>query len=81
MNVTFNLKDFPEGALTDWDVEAHHPSKFLASLYSLNSGLVVQRLHQIGANLKKPVPEVLEALADFVPAFALQVANDLGLDL
>lgn len=79
--VTFNLKDFPAEALTDWNVEAHHPSKFLANLYSLNGGLVVQRLNQIGANLKKSVPEVLDGLADFVPAFALQVAADLGIDL
>ena len=79
--VTFNLKDFPAEALADWNVEVQHPSKFLANLYSLNGGLVVQRLNQIGANLKKSVPEVLEGLADFVPAFALQVANDLGIDL
>lgn len=79
--VTFNLKDFPAEVLADWNVEVQHPSKFLANLYSLNGGLVVQRLHQIGANLKKTVPEVLDGLADFVPAFALQVATDLGIDL
>lgn len=79
--VTFNLKDFPADSLTDWNIEAHHPAKFLANLYSLNSGLMVQRLHQIAANLKKSVPEVLEGLADFVPAFAIQVASDLGIDL
>ncbi|MBP7948731.1 MAG: PIN domain-containing protein [Verrucomicrobiales bacterium] len=79
--VTFNLKDFPAEALTDWNVEVQHPSKFLANLYSLNSGLVVQRLHQIAANLKKTVPDVLDGLVDFVPAFALQVASDLGIDL
>jgi len=62
-------------------VEAQHPSKFLANLYSLNGGLVVQRLNQIGANLKQTVPEVLEGLADFVPAFVLQVATDLRFDL
>lgn len=79
--VTFNVKDFPSEALDPWDVEAQHPSKFLAGLYSLNGGLVVQRLHQIGANLKRSVPEVLDGLADFVPAFALQVASDLGIEL
>jgi predicted nucleic acid-binding protein len=79
--VTFNLKDFPAEALKDWNVEALHPSKFLANLYSLNGGLVVQRLNQIGANLKRTVPEVLNGLSEFVPAFALQVATDLGIDL
>jgi hypothetical protein len=62
-------------------MEVQHPSQFLANLYSLNGGLVVQRLNQIAVNLKKTVPEVLEALADFLPAFALQVATDLGIDL
>ena len=79
--VTFNLKDFPKSSLAPWDIEVVHPSKFLADLYSLNGGLVVQRLNQIGANLKGSVPEILEGLADFVPAFALQVANDLGIEL
>ena len=46
-----------------------------------NGGLVVQRLHEIGANLGRPVPEILEGLADFVPAFALQVASDIGIEL
>lgn len=79
--VTFNLKDFPESALEPWGVQALHPSKFLANLYSLNGGLVVQRLHEIGANLGRPVPSIIEGLAEFVPAFALQVASDIGLDL
>src|SRR5690606_5260717 len=34
--VTFNLRDFPPEALSDWDVEVQHPSKFLAGRYSLN---------------------------------------------
>jgi len=79
--VTFNLKDFPEEALSPWGVEAHHPSKFLANLYSLNAGLVVQRLHEIGANLGRSVPEVIDGLTEFVPAFALQVASDIGIEL
>lgn len=79
--VTFNLKDFPESALEPWGVQALHPSKFLENLYSLNGGLVVQRLHEIGANLGRPVPEILEGIADSVPAFALQVASDIGIEL
>lgn len=79
--VTFNLKDFPSESLEAWCIEAHHPSKFLASLYSINQALVVQRLHEIGANLGKPVQQVLEQLSDPVPAFALQVAADIGVNL
>lgn len=79
--VTFNLKDFPPESLEPWRIEASHPSKFLANLYSINQGLVVQRLHEISATLNKTVQQVLDQLADPVPAFALQVANDIGLEL
>lgn len=79
--VTFNLKDFPAESLEPWQIEAHHPSKFLASLYSINQGFVVQRLHEIGANLGKPVQQVIEQLAEPVPAFALQVASDIGIEI
>lgn len=79
--VTFNLKDFPAESLEPWQIEAHHPSKFLASLYSINQGLVVQRLHEIGANLGKPIQQVIEQLAEPVPAFALQVASDIGIEI
>lgn len=79
--VTFNLKDFPAESLSSWQIEAHHPSKFLASLYSINQGLVVQRLHEIGAKLGRSINQVIELLAEPVPAFALQVASDIGIDL
>lgn len=79
--VTFNLKDFPPESLEPWRIEAHHPSKFLASLYSINQGLVVQRLHEIGANLGKSVQQVIEQLAEPVPAFAIQVASDIGIEI
>ena len=68
-------------SLEPWGIEAHHPSKFLASLYSINQGLVVQRLHEIGAKLGKSVNQVIEQLADPVPAFALQVATDIGIEI
>jgi predicted nucleic acid-binding protein len=79
--VTFNLKDFPVAALEPWNIEAHHPSKFLSSLYSLNQALVVQRLHEIAANLRISIHEVITRLAEPVPAFALQVADDIGIEL
>lgn len=79
--VTFNLRDFPSDALAPWNIEAHHPSMFLSNLYSLNRGLVTRRIYEIAANLRKPVPDVLAGLANFVPAFAIQVASDLGIAL
>jgi hypothetical protein len=79
--VTFNLRDFPSESLDQWGVEAQHPSKFLASLYSINQGLVVEKLHEIGANLGKSIAEVIKGLADTVPAFAVQVASDIGIEI
>lgn len=79
--VTFNLKDFSPAALEPWRIEAQHPSQFLSSLYSINQGLVVQRLHEIGANLGKSVGHILELLAEPIPAFALQVAGDIGIEI
>lgn len=79
--VTFNLSDFKPEALSQWNIEAQHPSKFLASLYSLRQALVVQRIHDISASLKRDVPTVIEKLADHVPAFAIQVASDLGISI
>jgi hypothetical protein len=79
--VTFNLKDFPAESLEPWNIEAHHPSKFLASLYSINQGLAVQRLHEIGATLGKSVNQVIEQLAEPVPEFALQIATDIGIEI
>ncbi len=79
--VTFNLKHFPADALSPWGVEAHHPSKFLESLYSLNQGLVVQRLNDIGAVLGKTTAEVISELSVHVRPFAIQVANDIGFEV
>ncbi len=41
----------------------------------------MQRLHEIGATLGKSVNQVIEQLADPVPAFALQVATDIGIEI
>lgn len=79
--VTFNLKHFLPDALEAWGIEAQHPSKFLDSLYSLNQGLVVQRLNDIGAALDETTTEVVGGLAVHVPPFAVRVANDLGFEI
>jgi len=79
--VTFNLKHFPADALNPWGIEAHHPSKFLENLYSLNQGLVVQRLNDIGAVLEKTTAEVISELSVHVRPFAIQVATDIGFEV
>ncbi|MDO5628576.1 MAG: PIN domain-containing protein [Mobilicoccus sp.] len=36
--VTRNLRDFPEGALRPWGIEAQHPDEFLAGLHQGHPG-------------------------------------------
>jgi|ERR1700733_1601636 len=62
--VTYNLKHFPEPALTPFDIEAKHPDEFLIDLYNLNGEMVVHELHEQGAALATPrtINEILTSL-------------------
>ncbi len=53
--VTFNLKDFPDSKLDEFDVTAIHPDNFVTNLYDLNPGAVIQAVKQQRAGLKNPV--------------------------
>jgi hypothetical protein len=44
--VTLNLKDFPESALSPWDVVAQNPDEFLVHQYHLAPEVVAQKLHE-----------------------------------
>jgi predicted nucleic acid-binding protein len=44
--ITYNATDFPQSALEPWGIERQGPSTFLRSLYDLDPGLVVHRLHE-----------------------------------
>lgn len=44
--VTFNLKDFPEAALSPWDVVAQSPDEFLVHQYHLAPGVVTHKLYE-----------------------------------
>ena len=44
--VTLNLKDFPEAALSPWDVVAQSPDEFLVHQYHLAPEVVAQKLHE-----------------------------------
>jgi hypothetical protein len=44
--VTLNLKDFPEDALSPWDVVAQSPDEFLVHQYHLAPEVVAQKLHE-----------------------------------
>jgi hypothetical protein len=47
--VTLNLKDFPEAALSPWDVVAQSPDEFLVHQYHLAPEVVAQKLHEQSA--------------------------------
>ncbi|MED5296063.1 MAG: PIN domain-containing protein [Pseudomonadota bacterium] len=46
--ITFNLKDFPDDVLADYDIRAIHPDEFLVDLLELDAGSVIEavRLHR-----------------------------------
>jgi predicted nucleic acid-binding protein len=44
--VTFNLKDFPENALSPWGVEVHAPDDFLLEQFNVASQIVARKLQE-----------------------------------
>lgn len=76
--VTFNLRDFPAGALAPWGVEAVHPGPFLAGLYGADPGGVMARVGAIAERRGEPAAAVLGRLRSSVPAFADRALGELG---
>jgi len=79
--VTANGKHFPAKALTPWNVKARHPSDFLITLFSMESGVVVSKITGIAADRGITPQEYLTKLSKVVPAFAAHVANELNWEL
>lgn len=67
--VTFNLRDFPDGLLTPFMVEARHPDRFLIELYDLNPEVVVHSLHAQAEAIHRGLEELFEGLRQMVPNF------------
>lgn len=61
--VTFNLKDFPDFALSPFNLEAQHPDVFVQHLLDLDESLVCATLHQQRLDLKKPPKPAEEMLS------------------
>ena len=61
--VTFNLKDFPEQALSVHGVSAQHPDEFLTHLIDLAPGPVLSAIQRLRRSLTKPTVSVEEYLA------------------
>ena len=77
--VTFNLKDFPEEALSPWGIEAQHPQEYLLTLYEIDDRQVVARVSAIAAGRGEDMEDVLVRLGQAVPAFARRLLDDLDL--
>jgi predicted nucleic acid-binding protein len=63
--VTFNLKDFPESILAQYDIESQHPDDFVSDLLDLNPYSVRAAAEKYRQRLKNPpksIDEYLEIL-------------------
>lgn len=63
--VTYNLKDFPQPALTPFGIEAQHPDEFIRHLIDLNEIAVCAAIQQQRLALKNP-PKSVEELLDIL---------------
>ncbi|HEV7223838.1 MAG TPA: PIN domain-containing protein [Pirellulales bacterium] len=52
--VTFNVKDFPDGVLADYNIEAIHPDEFLLSLFDAAPGPVCTAVKRQRDGLRNP---------------------------
>lgn len=74
--VTFNLKDFPEPALTPWNVTAQSPDEFLVHQYHLDPDVVVQKLHE-QAERRGGIERLLEIHSRAGPDFAALIREHM----
>jgi predicted nucleic acid-binding protein len=60
--VTFNLKDFPPGAMARYNVEAIHPDEYLLSLFDAAAGAVCAAVKRQREGLRNPTRTAEELL-------------------
>lgn len=76
--VTDNLKDFPEAAISSYDIEAQTPDEFLQRLFDRYPEAMARIVVEQNASRQKP-PETLQTtltrLAKAAPGFIFQVLN------
>jgi predicted nucleic acid-binding protein len=78
--VIFNLKDFPPNALAPYNIAAEHPDCFLTDLLDGHVDDMKQIVQEQAAALVKPPlseRDVLAALSQHVPAFAVRIGTVL----
>lgn len=60
--ITFNLKDFPDAIVADYDIRAIHPDEFLSDMMALSPGDVIQAAQRHRKSLQHPPFDVDEYL-------------------
>ena len=76
MIVTANLKDFPQGYLAPYGIEAVHPDQFIEQHFGLNQDVVIACARRIRARLQNPEKSADEYLA-ILSSSRLPVTADL----
>ncbi len=76
--LTFNLRDFPEKALSPWGISAKHPQDYLLTLFSLEPLHVMQQMGGIAQKRGNTMEDYLIDLGRFVPAFSSRVLDELN---
>jgi len=73
--ITFNLRDFPEHALSPYDIEAIHPDTFTEQQLDLNEGKVLVTAKAHRAALRNP-PKDVDAYLETLSAQGLVVTAE-----
>ena len=81
MIVTFNLKDFPSAALSEWEIKVQHPDNFLLDQYHSNPEIIISKLHIQAKQINRSPDALLRTLRTGVPNFAAVIAQKLEFDL
>ncbi|MEM8535419.1 MAG: PIN domain-containing protein [Chloroflexota bacterium] len=79
--VTYNLRDFPETVLGQYNIEAQHPDEFVRHLIDLDESLVCSAARKQRATLKNPpksVEEFLDGLAKQQLPLTVAALRDLN---
>lgn len=64
--VTYNRKDFPDGALRKWGIEVQHPDDFVEHLLSLHQAVVLETVRQQRLALQNPPKSPEELFTSFL---------------
>ncbi len=75
--MTFNLDDFPDDALKEFEIDVQHPDEFVSYLVDLDAVTVCAVVREQAAALKKPPRSVRELLDTLQAAGLVQTVARL----